>query len=290
MKMLSIWKWSFGCWIQGQKEQEGLERQTAEVSHEHMTKRNQNDFFSLILWKNDFQTANRDLRQVRLCREQIGKVCLNALKSLGPDVEISRTDGERQATRKLVLYRTKSMFNPDNQKRDPAQGGTNADVESSAIPIETTTKSHLTYVISAIKRMGWHHKSWAGDLNKRVHTCWISYQFIYQGLYYSLNVQCSSWVHVVLIMKGCRYFRAMVELKKVGHRKCAFEGYMGSLNPPFFCENPLLPLSCGPAVGCSVCLTKYPGTMEPARPALLKPWASQIIPLLSCSLCSCGQG
>lgn len=80
---------------------------------------------------------------------------LNALKSLGPEVEISRTDGEWQATRKLVLYMTKSMFNPDNQKRDLAQGGTNADVESSAIPIETTTESHLTYMISAIKKKGW---------------------------------------------------------------------------------------------------------------------------------------
>lgn len=92
---------------------------------------------------------------MRLCKEQIGKVYLNALKSLGPEVEISRTDGEWQATRKLVLYMTKSMFNPDNQKRDLAQGGTNADVESSAIPIETTTESHLTYMISAIKRKGW---------------------------------------------------------------------------------------------------------------------------------------
>lgn len=64
---------------------------------------------------------------------------------------------------------TKNIFNPDNQKRDRTQGGTNADVESSAIPIETTTKSHLTYVISAIKRKEWHHKSWAGDLNKCVH-------------------------------------------------------------------------------------------------------------------------
>lgn len=32
------------------------------VSHKHMTKRNQNGFVSLIVWKNDFQTANRDLR------------------------------------------------------------------------------------------------------------------------------------------------------------------------------------------------------------------------------------
>lgn len=79
-------------------------------------------------------------------------MCLNTLKSLGPDVEISRTHDESQATRKLVLYMTKNIFNPDNQKRDQTQGGTNADVESSAIPIETTTKSHLTYVISAIKR------------------------------------------------------------------------------------------------------------------------------------------
>ena len=83
----------------------------------------------------------------------------------------------------------KSILYPDNQMRDLAQWEINVDIESSVIPIETTKKSHSTYVTNAMKGKWWSYSELEGEIK---HTLCISFQFIYWSFYYSSNIQYPS--------------------------------------------------------------------------------------------------